>query len=234
MGRFGSRRATVPTPPADCPAPQPIRREDRRSDRQNGFVTEQLPGAHRRAVPQQPRAAATYQKILDASSRILAERGIQGLNTNLVAERAGVNVATVYHYFSDKNAILRELYAADQAVRDAYTAQRFEVLATAEDLEAWFADGIRVLMRLRRRSDISTTLRLACRATPELADLERQDSLMVARRLSPALRERFPGLSAARARMIAISIVETTTAMLDHASFDQSAEAGILRELTTN
>ena len=195
-------------------------------------MTEHSPEAHRRAVPRQSRAAATYQKILDTAAAILVDRGLQGLNTNLVAEQAGVNVATVYHYFADKNAILRELYVADQAIRNAYTAERFDLLTDADDVAKWFADGIRVLMRLRRATDVSTTLRRACRATPELFDLERQDSAAIAERLAPALRQRFPRLSPSRARTVASSIVETTAIMLDHASFDPAAEAGILRELT--
>jgi AcrR family transcriptional regulator len=46
---------------------------------------------------------------LQASAYILERDGWEGFNTNRVAERAGVNIASLYQYFRDKDAIVRAL-----------------------------------------------------------------------------------------------------------------------------
>jgi AcrR family transcriptional regulator len=56
--------------------------------------------------PQQQRAIETTNRILEAAYDIVAFDGYQALTTNSVAERAGVNIRSVYRYFEDKNAII--------------------------------------------------------------------------------------------------------------------------------
>jgi AcrR family transcriptional regulator len=59
-----------------------------------------------RRKPCQARSAATVEAIFEATARILNSRGGAGLNTNAIAEMAGVSIGTLYQYFPDKNAIL--------------------------------------------------------------------------------------------------------------------------------
>jgi AcrR family transcriptional regulator len=62
-----------------------------------------------RKRPLQERSRATVQAILEATTYILLEHGYAALTTNGVAERAGVNIATLYQYFPNKEAIVLEL-----------------------------------------------------------------------------------------------------------------------------
>ncbi|WP_137175563.1 TetR/AcrR family transcriptional regulator [Massilia sp. HP4] len=59
-----------------------------------------------RKVPTQQRAVVMVDAILDASARILVERGYAGLNTNAVAQRAGISIGSLYQYFASKEALL--------------------------------------------------------------------------------------------------------------------------------
>jgi AcrR family transcriptional regulator len=59
-----------------------------------------------RKIPQQSRAEQTVATILEAAARVLESKGLDGLNTNLVAQRAGVSVGTLYQYFPGKDAII--------------------------------------------------------------------------------------------------------------------------------
>jgi AcrR family transcriptional regulator len=61
-----------------------------------------------RKTPKQARSRNTVDLILEAATRILEDGGLGAFNTNAVAERAGVGVASLYDYFPDKNAILIE------------------------------------------------------------------------------------------------------------------------------
>ena len=62
-----------------------------------------------RKNPVQQRAVFTVDAILEAATYILVKDGWQKFTTNHVAERAGVNVASVYQYFPNKEAIVVEL-----------------------------------------------------------------------------------------------------------------------------
>jgi len=59
--------------------------------------------------PTQARSKATFQAMLDAVARILTQEGYAGLNTNRVAEVAGVGIASLYEYFPGKEAIVATL-----------------------------------------------------------------------------------------------------------------------------
>ena len=54
----------------------------------------------------QARSRATVESVLGAVTRILSEGGWGALNTNRIAETAGVSVGSVYEYFPNKEAIV--------------------------------------------------------------------------------------------------------------------------------
>src|SRR5215467_15787715 len=94
-----------------------------------------------RRTPRQERAQDTVQVIFEATARILRKEGREALNTNYIAECAGISVGTLYQYFPDKESILvaiarRELDADCAAV----------VKATSEPVEAQ-ADLVRLAIR---------------------------------------------------------------------------------------
>jgi AcrR family transcriptional regulator len=74
---------------------------------------------NQRRKPKQARSRATWEAIVEAAAQILERGGADALNTNDVAERAGVSIGTLYQYFPDKLAILlaasRRLLASDAA-----------------------------------------------------------------------------------------------------------------------
>ncbi|MGV0912578.1 TetR/AcrR family transcriptional regulator [Martelella sp. FOR1707] len=79
-----------------------------------------------RKTPTQRRAKETCAAIVEAAARILESENPDALNTNRIAERAGVSIGTLYQYFPDKHAILvalirreREMLLAElRAVED--------------------------------------------------------------------------------------------------------------------
>jgi AcrR family transcriptional regulator len=62
-----------------------------------------------RKTPVQERSRATVDAVLQAAADILTREGYAKLTTNAIAERAGVNIASVYQYFPNKDAIAAEL-----------------------------------------------------------------------------------------------------------------------------
>lgn len=77
-----------------------------------------------RRRPRQSRAVDTVHAIFEAAAEIIDREGLAALNTNYLAERAGIAVGTLYGYFPNKQAILlamarRDLEATQRAVSTA-------------------------------------------------------------------------------------------------------------------
>ena len=75
----------------------------------------------KRRVPRQARARETVEVIFEATARILLREGRAALNTNHIAECAGISVGTLYEYFLNKESILlamarREITHATEAI----------------------------------------------------------------------------------------------------------------------
>ena len=87
-----------------------------------------------RKAPRQERSRATVDALLEATTDILVRDGYAKLTTNRIAERAGVNIASLYQYFPGKDAIVAELRrrpgaeqrAAVRAVLAAHTGGELE------------------------------------------------------------------------------------------------------------
>src|SRR5262245_41986131 len=82
-----------------------------------------------RRKPTQARARTTMETIFEATAGLIERDGIAALNTNRIAQRAGVSIGTLYEYFPNKEAILiamarKRLAEDERVVRQA--------LATAE------------------------------------------------------------------------------------------------------
>ena len=75
-----------------------------------------------RKRPRQERGRATVEAILQAATYILIKSGWEALNTNAVAERAGVNISSLYQYFPNKESIVSELRNRHQERIDACSA----------------------------------------------------------------------------------------------------------------
>lgn len=57
--------------------------------------------------------AATRQKILDAARRMLVQHGYEGTTMRAIAAKIGYTPTAIYHYFTDKDALVAELSAID-------------------------------------------------------------------------------------------------------------------------
>jgi AcrR family transcriptional regulator len=76
-----------------------------------------VPSTQRR-TPSQVRSRERVEKILDATSKIVASDGVEAVSTRTISDAAGVPVASIYQYFADRDAILLALIERDTAEMD--------------------------------------------------------------------------------------------------------------------
>ena len=87
-------------------------------------------GPFYRNLPRQARSRERVERILQATRTLLERDGLQRLTTNHIAREAGVDIASVYQYFSGKEAILYTLAEAwVQQVQAVYAQQQARILA---------------------------------------------------------------------------------------------------------
>ena len=80
------------------------------------------------------------RRVLDAARALLEESGAEGLHLRTIAARVGNGVATLYHHFADKNALLAALAiegwqeltrAIDQAMASGKFPHRIDAASRA-------------------------------------------------------------------------------------------------------
>lgn len=80
--------------------------------------------------------------ILEAAARVLETRGLEGFNTNRVAEAAGVSVGSLYQYFPNKAALLAALVRQDAAAFGAALTAAAQTGATLRQTAEALVDAV--------------------------------------------------------------------------------------------
>jgi len=159
-----------------------------------------------RKQPRQGRSRAMVDAMLEAAARILAAGGYPALNTNKVAEVAGVSVGSVYQYFPNKEALVG-------ALRERHDAEVNRVVGgAAEQATGWsLEEAARQLVRASIEAHlINRTLhRVLTVEIPDVGHVEnganpsKPGPGTVFSSLLPLVASFGPGLSAARIEQIA-------------------------------
>jgi AcrR family transcriptional regulator len=187
--------------------------------------------------PQQQRAIETTNRILEAAYDIVAFDGYQALTTNSVAERAGVNIRSVYRYFEDKNAIILHLAQKERDTRAREFGTKFGDLVVATDIAVWVEDTLRTGLKFRLGDPRANPLYKILRALPEFSEFMRTSDLELAEGLGRAIRMRFPSISVKKSQHAArvcydlaqsfLNNIEATDGKID-GYFKETARAATL------
>ncbi|MGX7824436.1 TetR/AcrR family transcriptional regulator [Actinokineospora sp. 24-640] len=89
-----------------------------------------------RRTPTQYRASRRIERILDAASRVAAEKGFSGTTTADIAKAAKVSIGSVYRYFPDKLAVMKAVHGRNSVRYRELVREATKDLVLAEWREA--------------------------------------------------------------------------------------------------
>ena len=171
-----------------------------------------------KARPVQARSRQTFEAILNAAAKVLAQESLRAFSINAVCENAGLTPPAVYRYFPNKYALLKavaerlmeaedEVALGDMAIR---AIPRSEVEMIAEVRE-----------RLGRVVAVTTTfpgsvqILRALRNSVVMRQVRRDSTAKVTARWFERLRNIFPTADPARLRRGAWLGLETSTQLIE-------------------
>ena len=186
----------------------------------------------RRKKPQQARGHAAVDRILEATGELLDEVGYGGVTTSHIAERAEVNIATLYRYYPNKFAVLTALAERFDGARADATADLLRQLPFVDDWRGSIAAAIDLTARQRENQAGGRALRRALQSSPELWQIDHRMTQRVADVLCEAMKALRPDLDEEVTKDLALVVVTTVTALLDLANDPAVEQSRIRTQLT--
>lgn len=144
-----------------------------------------------RRAPGQERSKATLQSIMDASSALIGEHGLDAISMTQIAKLAGMSKASLYRYFPNKQALL--LAHAEQSFQK-HREEMQVVMQKGKDPKQMLRDAIDHYCHEHAINPFLLNLRAAIHADPVLSELDLKDSRKNADLLSEFLSEHYPKL----------------------------------------
>jgi len=179
----------------------------------------QAPRATSRRRPKQARSIETYELILSTAQTVLVRDGYAAFTTISIAKEAAINVATIYQYFTDKQAILVAMFERLNEEREGVTSSMVDAMRAGVHWSDAIDAAISTVVEIRRRQPGIGTLRLAMRSDPSLAMLDRRFRQSNARIISTALVE-VAGLDQSTADIVSRCALEAHASLFDMWLFD--------------
>jgi AcrR family transcriptional regulator len=117
--------------------------------------------------------AATTQRIVEALEQVLAERGLEGVGINLVAEKAGVSKVLVYRYFGGLEGLL-EYYVRMGRLFPHYSPALLEQIQPVQQADLapiWSGQALQLFRQLRSSKAAREVLKATVKENDPLADV---------------------------------------------------------------
>lgn len=188
-------------------------------------------GAPLRRIPQQDRGRRAVEAMLAATSELLEESGFDSLTTAAIADRAGVNIASLYRYFPNKFVIVRELAEGLEEERSAAAVAALRTLGDGADWRQPVREAVTAMAELRTSRPGARAIRRALQSSAELWHLDHDVNARTADAIAQFLVVVQPRLDLAESKTIALTVVTTVASLLDLVASDADQEAAVQAEL---
>ncbi len=145
--------------------------------------------ADQRHKPKQMRGVETRNSILESAIILFSQRGYDQTTTHQIAAHAGISVGAVYRYFSDKEAIVKEIYQMEVSELRQRLLEGFNVVdIVTKDIRGLAREAMRTAFKVyEERPDLWRVLMEQSRKIPDLAEIRRDQEVELYRTVQQIL-----------------------------------------------
>lgn len=184
--------------------------------------TDSPPATRRR--PSQARSQERFDRIVEAASELIAERGLAPVTMTDIATRAGMGLPALYRYFPNKTAVIRELAVLQlEAANDLGSALGPMTGTTVQDR---IRAGIRAYCQ-HLNDPVRLQIRAAIHADTDLSLLDLEDSRQNAARIAAEVDHDGLGIGRIELERRALLIIELLDGVVRLASRLDTDEAEV-------
>ena len=188
-------------------------------------------------VPKQERSRKKFNDILDTALKLIHRKGYEQVSVREIARECGQPIASVYQYFPNKLAIVRQLWERyTQALAEFLSAEFLALSAdpSAETLRRVTANIVDHMYAYHRDNPEFLDIWRCVDSSPELRALNRQDTIDVAQAIARVVCQVDPAADpevVLNRSIIACETANTTVQMAQE--LPESMQAGLIDSLKT-
>lgn len=167
-----------------------------------------------RRSPLQARSKERVELIVGTARELIGTLGNDAVSVREIAKRAGIPISSIYQYFPDKDAVLREImqrYLNDfrqQLIQSYAQVESYESLLAAVDL------GVDRFVQFFLDRPPLAVIWAGVQANPALSELDASDSLQNAKLLSRELVRLEPRIDPGEAFVALLFIMHCASAIV--------------------
>lgn len=183
-----------------------------------------------RSSAKQDRSKEKKQKLISVTKELIGTKGSADVSMREIANQANIPIASVYHYYPNKDAILAEIM---QGVFSS-SRERMEILFKSIQHKADLREIIEVAVNnyfeIFANDPALAIIWANVQASPELLKLDMEDTRLNARMISDILTEKFPGFDYQETLVACFSLLCYSTYISRMVTFLDSVEAKELKD----
>ena len=176
----------------------------------------QTPLGATRRMPRQRRSQERLARIVHAAGELCAERGVDAVTMDAIAERAGTSIGSLYQFFPNRDALLHALAERNVADLDALLDASDEPDVASLTLPALVDAVLEPFVAFHEAHPGYFAVLFAPQGSHALTALRGRLRARLLGRVERLFRQRSPALAPTRRRRMAITVVEAARALMQY------------------
>lgn len=173
------------------------------------------PELNPRKAPSQKRGRIRVGQILDVTEKLVLEIGYDSITTNVIAERAGIPIGTLYHYYSNKFAIYADIVKRAFSELEQHWQDQPRADPESESIEEYFDRIIEMMAQHWKQRKAAMSLWSLLQHTPEMQPISQRFLKIATARNAETISHYYPQIAPARRKLVGLVVEEVGSALLN-------------------
>jgi AcrR family transcriptional regulator len=161
-----------------------------------------------RKKPTQARSIEKYNRILDQVAELVESGGTDWITTNLIAEKVGVPIGTIYQFFPNKESILYALFERQLHELDSHFEPFFSESMDNLSMDELMGQAVFSMSTAYEKVPGMVNIMNSMHVHPDFRELVAANNRRLAQWLARLLKRRFPEQEEQRLDLISEAVVE--------------------------